>query len=257
MDYDEFVAIIEQQAGVGRGDAEKAASAVLRTLAERIARGEARDLAGALPPEAAVWVHKPSPYAEKFDVDEFLRRVAERAGVDVVAAPLYARAVLTALFRAVGRSEMEDVTAELPRNFAPLLPVGPEVDTAPASQFFEVVMSRTGLDRDGARAASGAVLRVLAERVAGGDVDHLGMWLSVELHPPLKAGRAASGDEARQMSREEFVARVAAIEGVDPDTASGHTQAVFAALRDALPDKEFRHLDSQLGSDYDVFLVQR
>jgi uncharacterized protein (DUF2267 family) len=50
---------------------------------------------------------------------------------------------------------------------------------------------------------------------------------------------------------------VADAEGVDPDTALDHTRAVFGALREALPDSEFRHLDSQLGSDYDVVLVQR
>ena len=257
MDYGEFIAIIEQQADVGRECAEKVSEAVLRTLAERIARGEARDLAAALPPEVAVWVHKDSPYAEKFDADEFVCRVAERAGSDATTATRYARAVLTALSRAVGSSEMKDVASELPKDFAPLLPVGPDVDVVSAPQFLKAVMSRTGLDQDRAQAATEAVLEVLAERVAGGDVDHLVMRLPLELHPPLRAGRAASGDTATGMSREDFVARVATREGVDRDAAHDHTQAVFAALREALPDEEFRHLDSQLGRDYNVLLVAR
>jgi uncharacterized protein (DUF2267 family) len=257
VDYDEFIRIIEQQADVGRARAEQAARAVLRTLAERIARGEALDLAAALPPEAAPWLHKDSPDAEGFDVDEFVRRVANWAGSDATTATLYVRATFTALCRAVGRKEMEDVASELSRDFAPLLPVGPDVEIVSAPQFFEAVMNRTGLDREGARAATYAVLETLAERVAGGEVDDLVMRLPLELHPPLKAGRAASGGKATRMSREDFVARVAEREGVDRDTARDHTRAVFAVLRETLPDKEFHDLDSQLGSDYDVFLTHR
>jgi len=257
VDYDEFIAIIEHQARMGRERAESAAQAVLRTLAERIARGEARDLAAALPPEAAPWVHKGSPDADGFDVDEFVRRVADRAGSDATTATLYTRAVFTALWRAVGSKEMEDVAAQLSRDFAPLLPVGPDVEIVSAQQFFEAVMNRTGLDQEGARAATHAALETLAERVAGGEVDDLIMRLPPELHPPRRAGRAASGGKATRMSREDFVARVAEREGVDRDTALDHTRAVFAALREALPDKEFHDLDSQLGSDYDVFLAHR
>jgi uncharacterized protein (DUF2267 family) len=182
MDYGEFISIIEQEAGVHGDQAERIAQAVLGTLAERISRGEARDLAAALPPGAAVWVHKPLPYAEGFDVDEFVRRVAERTGGDASAAARYARGVFAALWRAVGSKEMEDVTAELPKDFAPLLPIGPHVDVPPADRFVETVMDRTGLDRDHARAATDAVLEQLAARVAGGEVDHLIMRLPVELH---------------------------------------------------------------------------
>jgi uncharacterized protein (DUF2267 family) len=257
VDYDDFTVIIEQQARLGRERAEQAAHAVLRTLAERIARGEARDLAAALPPEAAPWVHKDSQDAEGFDVDEFIRRVADRAGSDATTATLYTRAVFTALWRAVGSKEMEDVASQLSRDFAPLLPVGPDVEVVSALQFLEAVMNRTGLDQGGARAATHAVLETLAERVAGGEVDDLVMRLPLELHQPLEAGRAASGGKAQRMPLEKFVARVAEREGVDRDMARDHTRAVFAALREALPDKEFHDLDSQLGSDYDGLLAHR
>src|SRR4029453_3282988 len=132
---------------------------------------------------------------------------ADRAGTDATTATLYIRAVFTALWRAVGSKEMEDVAAQLSRDFAPLLPVGPDVEIVSEPQFTEAVMSRTGLDQQGARAATHAVLETLAERVAGGEVDDLVMRLPVELHPPLRAGRAPRGRGGPRVSRGGFLAR--------------------------------------------------
>jgi uncharacterized protein (DUF2267 family) len=54
---------------------------------------EARDLVEQLPPELGPWLLTDADgAAEGFDVDEFLRRVASRAGVDMAAAELRARA---------------------------------------------------------------------------------------------------------------------------------------------------------------------
>ena len=49
--------------------------------------------------------------AERFDVDEFLRRVAGREGVEIATARRHAEAVLAALARAVGDKEFADLTA--------------------------------------------------------------------------------------------------------------------------------------------------
>jgi uncharacterized protein (DUF2267 family) len=45
MDHQGFLTTVEQAAGVGRDGAEAAIRAMLSTLAERIDRGEGRDLA--------------------------------------------------------------------------------------------------------------------------------------------------------------------------------------------------------------------
>ena len=105
---------------------------MLQTLAERIDRGEARDLAARLPAEVAPWIATTSP-AEGFDVDEFVRRVAQREGVDEPTAYGHARAVLDALDRAVGPDELADVAAELSNDYAALLPRGPDVEIVGAS----------------------------------------------------------------------------------------------------------------------------
>jgi uncharacterized protein (DUF2267 family) len=69
--------------------------ATLTTLAERISAGEARDLAAQLPPELAPWLNV-DKRSERFDVDEFLRRVTERSGADGDAALRRARSVFAA-----------------------------------------------------------------------------------------------------------------------------------------------------------------
>jgi uncharacterized protein (DUF2267 family) len=123
VDYESFIGHIEQALGVDTETAESAARAVLQTLAERIERGEARDLAEVLPPELAPWLHKDRPEAEAFHLDEFLRRVAERAEVDAEAAERYAVAVLAAIGRSAP-DELADAAAQLPSDFDRVLPSG-------------------------------------------------------------------------------------------------------------------------------------
>ena len=54
MKYDEFIGQVQHRAGLGsHTEAECATRATLETLAERLAGGEAHDLAAQLPPELA------------------------------------------------------------------------------------------------------------------------------------------------------------------------------------------------------------
>jgi uncharacterized protein (DUF2267 family) len=136
MDDDEFLTIVQQRLGIGREQAERATRATVETLAQRIAAGEARDLAAELPPELAPWLNAPSE-AERFDVDEFLRRVAEREDIDVETAERHARAFFAALSRAISPKELSDMVAELPKDFAPLLPSGPHIEFLSADAFVQ------------------------------------------------------------------------------------------------------------------------
>ena len=63
---------------------------------------------------------------ERFDLDEFFRRVSEREGVDLPVSVHHARAVISVLQEAVSRGEMQDVRAQLPEDFAPLFEAGSE-----------------------------------------------------------------------------------------------------------------------------------
>jgi uncharacterized protein (DUF2267 family) len=255
MEYREFIQITQREAALDADAAERAARATLTTLAERLSRGQARDLLQQLPAEMKPWLYTGSA-AEGFDVDEFLRRVAEREGVDVETAERHARAVFFALGQTVSADEIADIAEELPQDFEPLIAEAQRrfYGVMPAEEFLARVAERTGLDPDAARRATEAVLEVLAERIAGGEVDDLIPRLPLALHDPLRRGRAASGGDARRMPLDRFLGRIAELEGVDPFEASEHARAVFAALREAVGDDEFFDVTVQLPPDYGVLL---
>jgi uncharacterized protein (DUF2267 family) len=257
VDRDEFLTLVSEGAGLDGDAAERATRATLQTLAERITRGEADDLAAVLPPALAAWLHKPGPAAEAFDAEEFLRRVAERAGLDMARAESAARAVFTALGHAVPARELDDAAAQLPRDFARLLPHGPTAGELGADEFISRVAERTGLESSAARRAAEAVLETLAERISGGEVEDLIARLPRELHPPLKVGAGLSSGVARKMSLDEFVQRVAEREGVSAVEAREHTRAVLATLREAAGDDEFFDVTSQLPDEYAPVLARR
>jgi uncharacterized protein (DUF2267 family) len=255
MDYETFIGIVEAGTRSGRDEAVRATRATLQTLGESIDREQARQLAAQLPPEVAPWIATMSP-AERFDVDEFVRRVSQREGIDATTAQRDVAAVLDAVARAVPDKEWSDMVAQLPRSFAPLLPRGPYVEVVDAGAFVQRVAERSGVDLQTARRATDAVLETLAERIAGGEVDDLVARLPIELHPPLKRGRVASGEQAKAMKLDKFVQRVAERERVSPIEAALHARAVFCVLREAAGEDEFRDITVQLPDDYVTLLAR-
>jgi uncharacterized protein (DUF2267 family) len=255
VDRDRFVSIVEKGAGIGRAAAERAVEAVLETLAERISEGEARDLQEQLPPEIAPWLGTKSP-AEGFGVDEFLRRVAEREGVDVETAEEHTSAVFTALGQVIDAEELEDLRAQLSKDFAGLLPRGPFVEVVHAEKLFKRVAERAAVDPDRARDITAAVLETLAERIAGGEVDDLVVRLPVALHPPLERGKEATGGKATSMSLDEFLARVADRTGVTRDVALDYSRAVFQTLREAVGERELLDVTDELPAEYESALAR-
>jgi uncharacterized protein (DUF2267 family) len=254
VDYETFIRTVAADADIGFGEAERAARAVLETLGERIAQGEARDLAAQLPPELSPWIATTTP-AEGFDVDEFIRRIAEREEVDAVTAERHVRAVFTALSRAVDRREHDQMAAELSKDYWPLLARGPHVEVVSAEAFLQRVAERSGLDADAARAATDPVLETLAERIAGGEVEDLRARLPVALHEPLGRGSARTGGKATRMGVDEFVRRVAEREGVDIEQAQDHARAVLGTLREAV-GSEFVDVTAQLPDEYESVLAR-
>lgn len=245
MDYDEFLSLVERQTGLGRAGAERASRAALATLAERISRGQARQLAGQLPPELLEPLaggNGPQP----LDRVAFVQRLAEREGVDPATAEDHARAVYAAVRRAVSQKEIDDVVAELPQDVATLFL---DVPVMSVEEFVARVAARGGLLRERARVATEAVLETLAERIAPGDVNDLMSRLPLALHAPLKRGKSHQRGGPRPMPAEEFLERVAEREGVDEEQAWEHVRTVFAVLRDAVGD-EFFDVAVQLPADY-------
>jgi uncharacterized protein (DUF2267 family) len=123
-----FVDKVAARAGVPSEQARSLTEAVLRTLTERISGGEAAALSPHLADELSPLLIKATEAPEAFDYDEFLRRVADRAGMDRAAAERGVGAVLQTLHRVVGHRQFEDAVTQLPadlRALAEPLPHGP------------------------------------------------------------------------------------------------------------------------------------
>jgi uncharacterized protein (DUF2267 family) len=257
MRYANFISTIEQVAGIDRDQADRAARAVLETLAERITGGEARDIAVFAPKELRPALTGAKEPAEAFDLAEFLRRVAGREGVDTDTAREHARAVFVALGQAVAPGEIRDMVAQLPRDFGPLLDaagIGRRRAMDSDQDLVTQVAQLAGLDPDEARRATEAVLETLAVRISDGEVEDLEEELTADLRPALERGLQESR-AATHMTADEFVRRVAEREGVDEDTAREHARAVFAALRRVISGEEFSEMAAQLSKDYELLLT--
>lgn len=120
MEYDLFVELVSQRAAVAHDRARALTYASLGTLAQRIRGGEARDLAEQLPAELQPSLSEADEPAEEFDVGDFVRRVAEGAGVEENAAREGARAVLMTLREAVSEGEWKQVMAQLSGDYSEL-----------------------------------------------------------------------------------------------------------------------------------------
>jgi putative drug exporter of the RND superfamily len=124
LDDDEFAQLVGARAGLERDRAERAAQAVLVTLAERITRRERKVLAAQLPAAMARAMRGADTKPERFDADEFLRRVSDREAATGADALDHTRAVLATLDEIVAGG-LAYVRPQLTADYEPLLePVG-------------------------------------------------------------------------------------------------------------------------------------
>jgi uncharacterized protein (DUF2267 family) len=246
-----FLETVEQTGGITREEAERAVRATLRTLAERITRGQAEDIAAFLPRELrGLLTSVPEP-AESFGLDEFVRKVAERERVDEATASRHVQAVFTALAQAVPPAELRATAAQLSRDFDPLLEAArSRQDPAPAEDpLVARVAELASLHTSTARRTVEAVLESLAVRISEGEVEDLRRKLPADLTPALERGLAESR-KATRMALDEFLTRVAKREGIDREEAERRGRAVFAALREFVPSKEIYDVESELPAEY-------
>jgi uncharacterized protein (DUF2267 family) len=119
MDYAELLQQVQVAGALDRATAEQASLATVVTLAERMSHDELVRLGARLPAELQVAVRAGSLSCQPFGADEFVRRVAERVGVEPQTVWTHVRAVLGTLEREL--AEMEAVRARLPREFDALM----------------------------------------------------------------------------------------------------------------------------------------
>jgi uncharacterized protein (DUF849 family)/uncharacterized protein (DUF2267 family) len=253
--HERFLTTIREETGLDRDRAERAAMATLVTLGERLGEERAQELAEDLPGRLATWLADAPELAERFHVEAFVRRVAEREEGDLETASRHARAVLRAFARVAPAHEVDDLVDALPREFEPLLgdvarelrtTAEPEVRTFEA--FLQRVRARADLDLLEAQRASEVVLEVLAEQLADGEVRDLQAALPGPFGEALERGRrrrrARPGPRSRSL--DETVAEIAQRREVDVDTAFRHLRAVVSTLAEALPPPELHDVLGQL-----------
>ena len=121
MKYDEFITKVGGRADVSLRAADALTAATLQTLAERISGGEAAQLATYLPDELEPHLTGAEELAQSFDSQEFVRRVAERAGTDADRAETGIRAVFATLREETPREQLRDVLTQLSKDYSSLV----------------------------------------------------------------------------------------------------------------------------------------
>lgn len=118
MDYDKFIQEVKSKAHIENTDAaERTIKAVLKTLSEHLAGHQAEHIKAQLPREISKYIISKDE-GERFSVEEFLERVADREK-DVIldTAMHHSRAVIETLCDAINEVEVYDLKSQLPPDF--------------------------------------------------------------------------------------------------------------------------------------------
>ena len=114
-------------------------------------------------------------------------------------------------------------------------------------EFVGQVQNRARLESRGkAERAIEATLSTLAERLAGGESEHLVAQLPEDIARRIDTD-AGPGES---FSFDDFKAKVAEREGVDEGDAVFHSRAVIEVWQEAVSPQQVKHVKSQLTNDY-------
>lgn len=123
MQLHEFLGRVQQQASIdSKEQALHAIQATFETLSERLKGGEPLDMGAQLP--ALLQNYVDVGEGDRFDADDFFRRVADREGVEEEEGRRHAQAVLGVVSEAVSTGEMQDVMSQLPQEYHGLFGAG-------------------------------------------------------------------------------------------------------------------------------------
>jgi uncharacterized protein (DUF2267 family) len=201
---DELVRRVEQHQGVDRSTAERETRAVLAALRRAVGPEAYAALRDRLPKDfhplldAAVLELPPDERAEPaaapaMTLDEFLDRVAERAGLDRDAARRAAEAVLEALAMRITGGQVGDLEALLPPELRPALERGSARSGGRAlsfklGRFIDEIKDVEGVTEKDANVHARAVLAVLREAVGEKEFHDTTAQLPGEFRILLKSG---------------------------------------------------------------------
>ncbi|MFF9165681.1 MULTISPECIES: DUF2267 domain-containing protein [unclassified Streptomyces] len=114
-------------------------------------------------------------------------------------------------------------------------------------EFVRTVAERTGLGREEAGDLTWATLETLAHRLSPGEARDLVTELPEGL---AEAVRRGTTDRIERFGHKDSVQRVAERTMLREEEADRGVRTVLAVLRQAISEKEFNDLMSQLGTDF-------
>ncbi|MEU8983424.1 DUF2267 domain-containing protein [Streptomyces sp. NPDC048309] len=114
-------------------------------------------------------------------------------------------------------------------------------------EFLRTVAERTGLSRQEAADLTWATLETLAHRLSPGEARDLITELPEGL---AEAVRRGTKDHIERFGHHDSVRRVAERTMLKEEEADRGVRTVLAVLREAISEKEFNDLMSQLGTDF-------
>lgn len=196
------------------------------------------------------------------DYQEFITIVEQVADISGEEAESVACLTLRLLARRVTPGEAEDLRAELPKDFCPLMDTAMAAAPPPAEdeppfagglrydEFLDRVAVLAATDRDHAHRATEAVLDMLGLRLSACQADDLLPLLPLQFRPALRRGGARSRGGAVPLSPDVFLHDVAKRAGVTRGDATKDVRAVFAVLREAVGEKEYHDAIARLPGEY-------
>jgi uncharacterized protein (DUF2267 family) len=99
-------------------------------------------------------------------------------------------------------------------------------------------------------------METLGERLAAGEVEDLERLVPGELAPALELGKLHDR-KAERFDAGEFATRVAERTGENYEDALDLTRAVFAAMREKLPERELEDILAELPQGYDELVGRK
>jgi uncharacterized protein (DUF2267 family) len=128
MQFNEILGVVKERARVASlEEVLRATRSTLSTLNERLSGGEPGNLASQLPPELQQYLDDQGK-GERFNVDEFFKRISRREGIDLPVSVHHTRAVISVLREAVSAGEIQDFLAQLPDDYRKLFDSGYQGD---------------------------------------------------------------------------------------------------------------------------------
>jgi uncharacterized protein (DUF2267 family) len=133
MIYQEFIKKVQDYTGLPDvDDAAKVTEAFLKTFSERLSRTHRAHLAAQLPEELRQHFPK-GQRMEYLSLEEFYKRVADRADAGFQNAVRYSEAVARVLREAVAQGELDDILDGLPAEYQELFGKKPAGPLSPSS----------------------------------------------------------------------------------------------------------------------------